>query len=78
MSEAAQEPPRKIGVVGAGTMGSGIAQLACHFAETLLYDPVPEALERGLTRAREGLLKEATKGILSEEQAAGAAARLHA
>lgn len=78
MSQAAQEPPRKVGVLGAGTMGSGIAQLACRFADTLLYDPVPEALERGLTRAREGLLKEAAKGILSEEQAASAAARLRA
>ncbi len=73
-----QEPPRRVGVVGAGTMGSGIAQLACRFAETLLYDPVPEALERGLARAREGLLKEVAKGTISEEQAAGAAARLHA
>jgi 3-hydroxybutyryl-CoA dehydrogenase len=70
-------PPHRIGVVGAGTMGSGIAQLACRFAETLLYDPVPEALERGLIRAREGLAKEAAKGTLSEEVAAAAATRLH-
>lgn len=70
--------PRVIGVVGAGTMGAGIAQLSCRFADTLLYDPVPEALERGLTRAREGLIKEAAKGTLSEEQATSAAARLHA
>jgi 3-hydroxybutyryl-CoA dehydrogenase len=77
VSEAVQ-PPTRIGVVGAGTMGSGIAQLACRFANTLLYDPVPEALERGLLRAREGLVKEAAKGTLSEEQAASAAARLHA
>ncbi len=77
MSEAVQ-PPTRIGVVGAGTMGSGIAQLACRFAHTLLYDPVPEALERGLLRAREGLVKEAAKGTLSEERAASAAARLHA
>jgi 3-hydroxybutyryl-CoA dehydrogenase len=68
--------PTRVGVVGAGTMGSGIAQLACRFAETLLYDPIPEALERGIARAREGLAKEAAKGILTEEQAAAAAARL--
>jgi 3-hydroxybutyryl-CoA dehydrogenase len=70
--------PRRVGVVGAGTMGSGIAQLACRFADTVLYDPIPEALERGIARAREGLLKEAAKGTLTEEQAAEAAARLHA
>jgi len=35
---------RVIGVVGAGTMGSGIAALACRAgARTLLYDPVNEA-----------------------------------
>jgi 3-hydroxybutyryl-CoA dehydrogenase len=73
---AAQDLPRKIGVVGAGTMGSGIAQLACRFAETLLYDPIPEALERGILRAHEGLAKEAAKGVLTEEQAAAATARL--
>ena len=34
-----------VGVVGAGTMGAGIAQLACRAgAQTLLYDPVAEAL----------------------------------
>ncbi|MCW2985247.1 MAG: 3-hydroxybutyryl-CoA dehydrogenase, partial [Conexibacter sp.] len=33
--------PQVIGVVGAGTMGSGIAQLAAQSgARTLLFDPV--------------------------------------
>jgi 3-hydroxybutyryl-CoA dehydrogenase len=72
------QAPQKIGVIGAGTMGSGIAQLACRFADTLLYDPVPEALERSIARAREGLVKETAKGILTEEQATAAAGRLHA
>ena len=40
---------RRIGVVGAGTMGAGIAQVAALAAyETHLHDPYPEALERGL------------------------------
>jgi 3-hydroxybutyryl-CoA dehydrogenase len=60
---------RVIGVLGAGTMGSGIAQLGARTgARTLLYDPIPDALERGLERAREGLRKEAGRGRLSEEQ----------
>ena len=38
-----------IGVLGAGTMGSGIAELAARSgARTLLYDPVSEALQRGV------------------------------
>ena len=41
--------PSTIGVAGAGTMGAGIAQLAClSGARTLLHDPIPEALERGV------------------------------
>jgi 3-hydroxyacyl-CoA dehydrogenase len=66
-----------IGVLGAGTMGAGIAQLAARTgARTLLFDPVPEALERGTTRAREGLQKEAAKGRITHEQADAATKRL--
>jgi len=68
-----------IGVLGAGTMGSGIAQLAARSgARTLLHDPVAEALQKGLQRARAGLGKEAAKGRLSDEQAERAGASLHA
>src|SRR5277367_2040681 len=66
-----------IGVLGAGTMGAGIAQLACRSgAQTLLHDPIPEALERGIESARAGLQKEAARGRLSEEEARAAAERL--
>jgi 3-hydroxybutyryl-CoA dehydrogenase len=69
--------PGVIGVLGAGTMGSGIAQLAARAgARTLLHDPVAEALERGLQRARDGLAKEAAKGRLTEDAARAAAERL--
>jgi 3-hydroxybutyryl-CoA dehydrogenase len=69
--------PAVIGVLGAGTMGSGIAQLACRAgARTLLHDPIPEALERGIGRALDGLGKEAARGRLSEEAAQAAAERL--
>ena len=69
--------PGVIGVVGAGTMGAGIAQLACRGgARTLLHDPLGEALARGAERVREGLAKEAAKGKLTVEQAQAAAERL--
>ncbi|HWF30968.1 MAG TPA: 3-hydroxyacyl-CoA dehydrogenase NAD-binding domain-containing protein [Solirubrobacteraceae bacterium] len=68
-----------IGVLGAGTMGSGIAQLAARSgARTLLHDPLPAALQKGLQRARDGLSKEAAKGKLSEGEAKAASARLEA
>jgi 3-hydroxybutyryl-CoA dehydrogenase len=60
-------------------MGAGIAQLACRAgAETLLHDPIPEALERGLERVRRGLAREAERGRLTAEQATAAAERLRA
>jgi 3-hydroxybutyryl-CoA dehydrogenase len=50
------EPVRVLGVVGAGTMGAGIAQLGCAAGmRTLLHDPVPDALERGVEAVRDGL-----------------------
>jgi 3-hydroxybutyryl-CoA dehydrogenase len=67
-----------IGVLGAGTMGAGIAQLACRAgAQTLLHDPIPEALARGVERAREGLQREVARGRLDAERAAAAAESLH-
>jgi len=51
-----------IGVVGAGTMGSGIAQLALeHGHEVVIHDIDETAIERGRERIREGLVKRALK-----------------
>src|SRR5689334_157172 len=70
--------PTPLGVVGAGTMGAGIAQLGCLAGiETLLHDPVPQALEKGAARIREGLDKGAARGRWPAEEAAAAAERLH-
>jgi 3-hydroxybutyryl-CoA dehydrogenase len=60
--------PRQLGVVGAGTMGAGIAQLGCAGGmHTLLYDPVPEALDRGAGRVRAGLARWIDKGRVGDE-----------
>ncbi len=65
-------------MLGAGTMGAGIAQLACVGGlETWLHDPVPGALEGGSERVAEGLSKGAAKGMWSERDADAARARLH-
>src|SRR5436305_10114904 len=58
-------------------MGAGIAQLACMAgARTLLHDPIPEALERGLTQIRRHLERGAQRGRWSEDDAKPAAERL--
>jgi 3-hydroxybutyryl-CoA dehydrogenase len=68
---------RTIGVVGAGTMGAGIAQLACQSgARTLLHDPQAQALQAGAARIRAALTRSAEKGRLSRDEADAAAARL--
>jgi len=74
-----REAPGVIGVLGAGTMGAGIAQLACRAgAQALLYDPLPEALERGVGRVAEGLRREAARGRLTPPEAQAALERLRA
>jgi 3-hydroxybutyryl-CoA dehydrogenase len=70
-------PAEVVGVVGAGTMGGGIAQLACLAgARTLVHDPFPEALSRGLERIRAHLERGAERGRWSASDASAAAARL--
>ena len=67
--------PEVIGVVGAGTMGAGIAQLASAAgARTLLHDPVPEARERGLAQIADGLERWRAKGRLERAPGEVAAA----
>jgi 3-hydroxybutyryl-CoA dehydrogenase len=57
-----------LGVVGAGTMGAGIAQLGCAAGMTVhLHDPVEEALEQGAERVRSGLRKWIEKGRAGED-----------
>jgi 3-hydroxybutyryl-CoA dehydrogenase len=71
------DAPRVIGVAGAGTMGAGIAQLACQSgARTLLHDPDPEALARGIGRVKAQLQQAARRGRLSDDAARHATACL--
>jgi 3-hydroxybutyryl-CoA dehydrogenase len=71
------DAPTVLGVAGAGTMGSGIAQLGCVSGmQTLLHDPDPEALERGLGRIVRQLDREVSKGRMQADSAEAAKARL--
>jgi 3-hydroxybutyryl-CoA dehydrogenase len=57
-----------LGVVGAGTMGAGIAQLGCAAGmSVLLHDSVEDALAGGAERVRSGLRKWIDKGRAGED-----------
>jgi 3-hydroxybutyryl-CoA dehydrogenase len=66
----------RVGVVGAGTMGAGIAQVAALGGyPTVLHDPDPEALEGAALRLGDNLAK-GTDGRWSGEEAEAALERL--
>ncbi len=68
---------RTLGVLGAGTMGAGIAQVAAEAAmEVLLHDPLPGATDRAHERVRGFLTRRMEKGELSAEEAATAVGRI--
>jgi 3-hydroxybutyryl-CoA dehydrogenase len=71
--------PSTIGIVGAGTMGSGIAQLAAlSGARTLVFDAVPAGLERGVDKLHENLRRGAERDRWSKEDADAASRRVEA
>jgi 3-hydroxybutyryl-CoA dehydrogenase len=69
----------QIGVLGAGTMGTGIAQVAALGGyPTHVYDALPGAAEKGVTRLRESLDRGAARGRWSESEAEAAGERVRA
>jgi 3-hydroxybutyryl-CoA dehydrogenase len=68
---------RSIGVVGAGTMGHGIAQVAAQSGyDVVLVDVAPQALERGMAQIGKSLEKLEAKGKLTAQQRENSLARL--
>jgi 3-hydroxyacyl-CoA dehydrogenase len=76
--DTALRPIRKVGIVGAGTMGGGIAM---NFANagipTVMVEVSDEALQRGLGLVRKNYEASAAKGRLTAEQVAQRMGLLH-
>ncbi len=73
-----QREIQRAGVVGAGTMGNGIAHvLARSGLEVVLCETEQRFLDRGAATVRKNLDREVTKGKLTAEEAAAAHARIH-
>lgn len=67
----------RIGVIGAGAMGAGIAQVAVQAGfDAVVYDVSQEFLDRGLERIRGFVGRSREKGQIDEEQERGILARL--
>jgi 3-hydroxybutyryl-CoA dehydrogenase len=61
--------PRKIAVLGAGTMGAGITQVAAQCGyDVLLYDVSDEFVQRGLERIRSALQGRVDKGKMDASE----------
>ena len=70
---------RTLGVLGAGTMGAGIAQIAAEAGlDVLLHDPVEGATEHARERITGFLNRRVAKGELTEDAAAAAMGRVRA
>ena len=68
---------RTIGVVGAGTMGHGIAQVSAQSGyRVVLADVAPAALEKGLASIAKGYERQVAKSKLSPEERDAALGRL--
>ncbi len=66
-----------IGVIGAGTMGNGIAQTAAGSGfDVVLSDVAPNLVERGLANIGKSLDRFIKKGTLTEDQKAEALGRI--
>lgn len=69
----------RIGVLGAGQMGNGIAHVfAQEGYEVVMYDIVPEQLEKALVAIRQNLERQAKKGAVPETLVAETMGRLTA
>ncbi len=75
---SALPPSAAIAVIGAGTMGAGIVQVAAVAGhEVYLYDTSSEAIEKGIADIGKFLARSAEKGRMSEDERAAAMSRIH-
>jgi len=69
---------RRLGVIGAGQMGAGIAQVAAQAGlEVILVDAQPQLAEKGKKKIEQQLDKLVQKGRLAADEKAKAVERIH-
>ena len=79
MSDQALGPQIVVGVIGAGAMGAGIAQVAAQAGHrVLMFDAQPGAVDRAIANAADTLKTLAAKGKVPAEHATAIPARMRA
>ena len=69
---------KKIGIIGTGTMGCGIAQMASQIrCEVVFQNRKQESVDRGLARIQKGLEKRVSRDKLTLAQSEGIISRIH-
>jgi 3-hydroxybutyryl-CoA dehydrogenase len=72
-----ESPPATLAVIGAGTMGHGIAHVSALAGYTVrMHDPQPGAVEKALGRIADNLAKGVERGKLSSADSEAARTRL--
>jgi 3-hydroxybutyryl-CoA dehydrogenase len=68
----------KVGIIGAGQMGSGIAHICALAGHTVgLYDVVPERMDNGLVQIAANMARQVKSGKIAEDDKVAALARIH-
>ncbi len=73
-----ERPVHKLGVVGAGLMGEGIAAISVGLGDVVLEDVSEGALESAVRRVRASLERRVAAGALTEAEGEAQLVRLHA
>ena len=71
--------PQKVGVIGAGQMGNGIAHVSALAGfNVLLYDVAPDRIKAGIATINGNMARQVGKKIISEDDRKNALARIQA
>ncbi len=74
----ALSPTQAVAVIGAGTMGAGIVQVAATAGhDVYIFDTSGEAIDKGIAQIEKFLARSVTKGRMDEAERGAILGRIH-